>query len=149
MRNHNLESVRWLTASNGIFGPAHRLGRYLNMTFLTVLFLLAVSVFLTGCGPMQVRAGKKPDVSVLQKSLQVGKSTQQDVRAVIGEPDGQGRSMFPWQDSPRTLWSYYYEEGVIDMGGSGSDDRRIFLFLFFDGDKYDGYMWFSNLNPPK
>lgn len=96
---------------------------------------------------MQIRAGKKPDVGALTKSLQVGKSTQQAVQAALGNPDGRGRSMLPWQSSPRTVWSYYYEEGVIDMGGANSDDRRIFLFVFFDGDRYDGYLWFSSLKP--
>lgn len=148
MRNHNRGSAPGLAAGAGMFHPARQFGRCLNVSFLALLLLIGASLSLAGCGPMQIRAGKKPDVSVLQ-TLQVGQSTQQEVRAAIGEPDGQGRSMFPWQDTPRTLWTYYYEEGVIDLGGSGSDDRRIFLFLFFDGDKYDGYMWFSNLNPPK
>lgn len=148
MKTHNLESACGPAAGSGMFGPARQFGRCLNVSFLALLLLVGASLLLTGCGPMQIRAGKKPDVSVL-KSLQVGKSTQQDVRAALGEPTGKGRSMFPWQDTPRTLWSYYYEEGVIDVGGSGSDDRRVFLFLFFDNDKYDGYMWFSSLNPPK
>jgi len=37
------------------------------------------------------------------------------------------------------MWSYYYEEGTL------KDARRIFLFVYFDQDMYDGYMWFSSL----
>lgn len=148
MRNNLRESVREQAANSVVLDPARRFGHYRTMAFLTMLLVMMVaSVLLTGCGAMQVRAGKKPDISVLQKTLQVGKSTQQDVRVALGNPSGQGRSMLPWQGSPRTLWSYYYEEGVIDLGGANSDDRRIFLFLFFDDDRFDGYMWFSSLNP--
>jgi hypothetical protein len=43
------------------------------------------------------------------------------------------------REEPRTMWSYYYEEGDL------KDMRRIFLFVYFDRDKYDGYMWFSSL----
>lgn len=124
---------------------AHRLDwRMIRMFFAATLVVL-VSMLLTGCGAMQVRAGKKPDVNVLTKSLEVGKSTQQAVQAALGNPDGRGRSMLPWQSAPRTVWTYYYEEGVIDLGGANSDDRRIFLFVFLDGDRFDGYMWFSSL----
>lgn len=36
---------------------------------------------------------------------------------------------------------------VVDLGGANSDDRRILLFVFFDGDQFDGYMRFSNPIP--
>lgn len=149
MTNHIRESIHNLAGGSA----AMNLGRYFfgffNRALLaTLVVAAAMSLMLAGCGPMEIRAGKEPNVGALQ-SLQAGKSTQRDVRALLGNPDGQGRSMFPWQDSPRTLWSYYYEEGVIDMGGSNSDDRRVFLFVFLDGDKYDGYMWFSNLKPSR
>lgn len=117
------------------------------MTKSTLALLLLVPVWLAGCGSMQIRAGKKPDIDVLNKTLEVGKSTQQAVQAALGAPDGRGRSMLPWQSAPRTLWSYYYEEGLVDLGGGPSDDRRIFLFVFFDEDRFDGYMWFSSLKP--
>lgn len=102
-------------------------------------------ILLSGCGTIQVRAGSKPNVNALQ-ALQPGKSTKQEVLAALGKPEGRGRSMLPWQDSPRILWSYYYEEGAMNLGGK-SDDRRIFLFVFFKGDRFDGYMWFSSLKP--
>ncbi len=116
------------------------------MRLAAVLLPLTLALgLLAGCGPIQVRAGSKPDVTALSSSLQVGKSTQQGVLATLGSPAGRGRSMMPWQDTPRTVWTYYYEEGVIDLGGKNSDDRRIFLFVFFDGDRFDGYLWFSSL----
>jgi hypothetical protein len=119
-----------------------------NRLFTEVVLVLALSALLTGCGTMQVRAGRKPDMQAVTKTLQIGVSTTQTVQAALGAPDGGGRSMMPWQPSPRTVWSYYYEEGEIDLGGGKSDDRRLFLYVFFDGDRYDGYMWFSSLRPP-
>lgn len=126
--------------------PARRLAGRAAVVLAASLVALVPSV-LGGCGVMQIRAGKRPDVSAMQGSLHVGRSTQQQVRALLGDPDGRGRSMLPWQPSPRTVWSYYYEEGVIDLGGENSDDRRIFLYVFFDEDRFDGYLWFSSLKP--
>jgi hypothetical protein len=63
------------------------------------------------------------------------------VAEVLGEPGGKGRVMLPTDASPRTMWAYYYEEGSL------KDDRRSFLFIFFVGDLYDGYMQFSSLPP--
>ncbi len=41
---------------------------------------------------------------------------------------------------PRAMWTYYCEEGDL------KDSRRIFLFVYFDQDRFDGYMWFSTLS---
>ncbi len=110
------------------------------------LLLSAALLILGGCGgSMQMRAGTKLDPAASTRSLEVGKSTQQAVQAALGAPDGRGRTMLPWQKASRTVWTYYYEEGVVDLGGGQSDDRRTFLFVFFDEDKFDGYLWFSSL----
>jgi len=45
----------------------------------------------------------------------------------------------PFHDEPRNVLTYYYEEGTLE------DDRRLFLFVFFNEDTYEGYMWFSSL----
>jgi hypothetical protein len=107
--------------------------------------LLVAVGLVTGCGTFNVRVGKRPDVGVLQGTLKPGASTREQVRAALGEPYGRGRTMLPWHASPRTVWSYYYEEATISLGGGESDDRRIFLFVFLDGDRYDGHLWFSSL----
>ncbi len=95
---------------------------------------------LAGCLDVRVRAGTSVDERLLEQSLVMGKSTMDDVRNVLGEPFGRGASMLPMQDAPRTMWSYYYEEGTL------KDDRRKFLFVYFSPDnRYEGYMWFSSL----
>ena len=135
------DTVAWL--------PQCEIEGRITVIFLAATLALLLSLLLTGCGAVQIRAGKKPDVNLLNQSLQVGQSMQQDVRKVLGSPNGQGRSMLPWQSAPRTVWSYYYEEGVIDLGGGNSDDRQIFLFIFLDGERFDGYLWFSSLKPTR
>jgi hypothetical protein len=47
--------------------------------------------------------------------------------------------MLPIDPKARTMWSYYYQVGNLD------DARMIYLFVHFDEDRYDGYMWFSSL----
>jgi hypothetical protein len=86
-----------------------------------------------------MRIGNRPNTDRLETALRVGESTRADVRAALGEPFGTGRSMLPIDPAPRTVWSYYYEEGDL------KEARRIFLFVYFNQDRYDGYMWFSSL----
>lgn len=101
--------------------------------------LIVLTLLLHGCMDIHVRAGSRPNPDVLENTLQIGQSTRADVVAALGEPYGKGREMLPFVQEPRTLWSYYYEEG--DM----KESRRIFLFVFLKQDRYDGYMWFSSL----
>lgn len=110
-----------------------------------VVALLLAAGLVAGCGTINVRVGSRPDVGALQSTLRPGTSTQEQVRAALGEPYGRGRAMLPWHASPRTIWSYYYEETGVALGGGESDSRRIFLFVFLDGDRYDGHLWFSSL----
>jgi hypothetical protein len=113
-------------------------------TWAKVTGLLAVAILVSlaaACSGIQVRAGNRPNIDPLEKSLRLGKSTRADVVTALGEPIGRGRAMLPIDPKLKTraMWSYYYEEGTFE------DDRRIFLFVFFDEDRYDGYMWFSSL----
>ena len=109
--------------------------RGLSLSLITMILL----VLLSGCGTPVLRIGRQPDVSSLDKALQPQVSTRSDVLRVLGEPRNTGGAMLPGHDGPRDLWVYYYEEGSL------ADDRRIFLFVFFLKDRYDGYMWFSSL----
>ncbi len=110
-------------------------GRRLVASLLAAVALTA----LFGCSRPVVRMGRLPDVTSLEKSLQPMVSTRSDVQRVLGEPRNTGGAMLPGHESPHDLWVYYYEQGSL------TDDRRIFLFVFFLQDRYDGYMWFSSL----
>ena len=111
------------------------------MRRFTLLLLTAVAITdLSACIDIRMRAGARPDEQLLEQKLLMGKSTMDDVRALLGAPFGTGTSMLPIQAGPRTMWSYYYEEGNL------SDDRRMFLFIYFTPDSlYEGYLWFSSL----
>ena len=114
-----------------------------SLTFLLVI----------GCADMHFSVGTKPDISALEEVLKIGQSGEADVLGALGAPSGKGKEMFPigqdwgtannYRQKQRTMWSYYYEEGFLK--GNLHEDRRILLFVFFDGDRYDGYMWFSSL----
>jgi hypothetical protein len=119
--------------------PRNKFPKTSIVTSLILLVSLLVLTQLTACGNVQIRAGAKPDLAALEKSLRQGKSTTQDVVKSLGEPSGKGLEMLPFMDSPRDTWTYYYEEGDL------KDDRRLFLFVFFKDQRYDGYMWFSSL----
>ena len=102
--------------------------------------MVIFALFMTGaCMNIHMHMGKRPDTDALEKKLRLGESTFTEVLKAFGEPNGKGKAMFPIHSSPKTMWSYYYEEGDL------KDSRRIFLFVFFDRDRYDGYMWFSSL----
>ncbi len=101
-----------------------------------------ISIVTSGCVTMNYRVGTRPDPSVLEKNLKVGKSTSEEVIGALGRPDGKGAAMFTMYSQPSQLWSYYYEEGTME------EARRIFLFIFMNEDRYDGYMWFSSLPEP-
>jgi len=111
----------------------------LRLLTLGCLVMLLLSPIALGCGDIRMRIGNRPNTDRLETALRVGESTRADVRAALGEPFGTGRSMLPIDPAPRTVWSYYYEEGDL------KEARRIFLFVYFNQDRYDGYMWFSSL----
>lgn len=117
--------------------------RFIRLIPRVLLFFIFIitSTQMTGCNVI-VRAGNKPNVAALEKTLTQGVSTEQDVVKVLGAPVGKGREMLPFMDSPRDTWTYYYEEGDLN------DDRRLFLFVFFANQRFDGYMWFSSLPIP-
>ena len=104
-----------------------------------VSLLTLFPLLMAGCPTVYIRMGERPDIDLLEKSLRVGESTRQDVVATLGRPYATGRWMLPTDGKPRTMWTYYYEDGTLE------DARRLLLFIYFDEDRYDGYMWFSSL----
>lgn len=108
-----------------------------RMRTLGAVILLA-GVLLAGCS-LKMRAGNKPDMTAFEHELVPGKTTRWQAITVLGWPYGEGRALMPFHDEPRDVLTYYYEEGTL------KDDRRLFLFVFFNEGAYEGYMWFSSL----
>lgn len=114
-------------------------------------FLVALTV-LAGCAPVRFETGRKFETSVLEQSLRTGESTQNEVRQTLGEPSGTGRALLPFHESPRTLWTYSFQRGSINLGNGESEVEMVLLFVFFAEDRYDGYIWGSakmESNEPK
>ena len=132
----NIEQRHQRCRRSGIRKPDPALFTCLALLCATMAF---ISVVTSGCVGMQYRVGTRPDPSALETKLSVGKSTSEEVIGVLGTPDGKGAAMFTMYSQPSQLWSYYYEEGTME------EARRIFLFIFMNEDRYDGYMWFSSL----
>jgi hypothetical protein len=99
------------------------------------LAAVALSLILAGCALPPMEAGKMPKTEALS-SLVTGRSTPEQVRALLGEPQGGGAARYR-PDLPRhTVW--YYE--LVQMKG---DQVGInILLVLFDGGRYDGYLWF-------
>jgi len=112
------------------------------------LALIVAAAAAAGCTEIRAEGGKRPPTSPLEETLRTGVSTPDEVRAALGTPDGDGMILLPIDAHPRKTWSYYYENTRIrlDRNPPQLESRRIFLFVYFDNDRYDGYLWFSSLN---
>ena len=142
---------KWLTLRHrrGIYEPANQQGRFTGKSgrVLKVFRIIPVIGFLLlfeGCA-IPVRIGNKPDTEALEGALRLGQSAQADVLLVLGQPFAKGRAMLPIDQRPQTVWSYFYEERNVNLfNPSFAEPNRIFLFVYFDDDRYNGYMWFSS-----
>lgn len=132
--------------------------RLMRVSAACFAFLLA------GC--VTIRYGSPPRTDRLE-SLKLGVSSKADVESVLGAPRGNGmlrhsanQSQYiqkitadpgspiglnvPLDSDPtrRTMWFYEYAES-----SGGSVDLK-YLLVFFLGDRYDGYLWFSSATVP-
>ena len=109
----------------------------LLLRLATLLLCCAVA----GCAGLvvQTKTGTRPTVEVLEGELRVGESTKDDVRYFLGRPFGQGLDLLPITREGRSMWIYYYAEDSVRRS------RYLVLYIFFVGDRYGGYLWFSSL----
>jgi hypothetical protein len=124
-----------------IFGPTGRPAPNRKAFISCILTMtILVSIIVSACMDIRIRMGKRVDPGELEKALRLRESTTSDVLLMLGEPFGKGKAMLPVaHPTPRIMWTYYYGEGNM------KDGRGMYLFVFFDQDHYDGYMWFSSL----
>lgn len=111
---------------------------------LKLWLIFASAVLLAACGSLEFRSGGRFDPAVLETRLVPDQSGSRQVRAVLGQPFGRGSAMMPYHDGPRTVWTYYFEEGSVDPGSGKLRDHRRYLFVFLNDDVYEGYMWFDS-----
>lgn len=122
--------------------------RWVTWNGLLFIHLILLSLILfSGCGPINFQAGQRFDLESLDSVLIPGVSKAEQIEAELGKPFGKGRALMPFHDEPRTVWTYYFEEGSINLGGGQGRDNRKYLFVYLAEDTFDGYIWFdSQLN---
>ncbi len=103
----------------------------------TTLFLIGLlGGLVAGCAPQTMKLGVEPAVDRLG-ALQLGDSGKADVQELLGPPQGEGMSRMPDYPGLRTVWAYDY------VATEGQNVGMKMLFVFFDGEVYDGYLWFD------
>lgn len=113
----------------------------------TVLLAGVLALAVGGCGTLKIIIGERTAPEVLESSLIVGVSTEEDVVRLLGkQPSGKGRSLLPIGavQRPMDMWAYEYSEAEVDIP-MVKDVRSTYLFVYFDQGRYQGYMWFSSL----
>ena len=113
---------------------------WLSFSLLIVMSLILIS----GCGTINFQGGQNFDTGLLESALVPGVSKAEQIEAILGKPFGKGRSLMPYHKEPRTVWTYYFEQGSINLGGGESKDNRKYLFIYIAEDTFDGYIWFDS-----
>ncbi len=100
------------------------------------LVLVLLALVLGGC--ITVQYGVIPQTDRLSE-LSIGESRQGDVLLVLGQPRGKGAANVSPEFDRRAIWFYEYVES------DGKAVQLKMLLVYFIGDVYDGYLWFSSV----
>ncbi len=100
--------------------------------------LLLGAMLLAGCAVETVKSQAFSRIDRLETEFKRGVSTKADVLTVLGEPDGSGGAIFPTASYGSDVW--YYEAYRSSLSGL---NQKI-LLVYFKGEEFDGFMWFSN-----
>jgi hypothetical protein len=142
---------KWLTLRHWreAYESANHEGRFTRnfgrvLKILRVIPAIGFLLLVAGCA-LPVRIGNRPYLDALEGSLRLGQSAPADVLSVLGQPFAKGRAMLPSDQRPQTVWFYFYEERSVNLfNPSFAEPNRSFLFVYFDSDRYEGYIWFSS-----
>ena len=108
------------------------------------LFISMSLILISGCGPIDFQIGRSFDSGSLDSVLIPGVSKAVQIEAVLGKPFGKGRALMPFHEEPRTVWTYFFEQGSINLGGGESKGKRKYLFVYLAEDIFEGYIWFDS-----
>ena len=100
--------------------------------------LLLGAMLLAGCAVQTVKTQAFSRLDRLETEFKQGVSTKADVLTVLGEPDGSGGAIFPTASYGSDVW--YYEASRSSLSGINMN----ILLVYFRGEVFDGFMWFSN-----
>lgn len=99
---------------------------------------------LGGCAPRQFEVGTAFDPAAIAARLHPGQSTAAEVRALLGQPAGEGGMMLPFQDQPHPAWTYMFARAARQGEGGRLRAHRARFLVFFTGDIVDGYLWIDD-----
>lgn len=137
-----------------------RRARHTSNAFL----LVAASFVLAACAAENadraLTMGAFTAVDRIEEELQRGVSTKADVERILGKPNGSGAAFLAGVEfvltgageKHDTIWVYEnHEANVIDSKGGvlRLHLRMQYLTIYFRGDRFDGFFWFSNAGTEK
>ena len=120
------------------------------MTRVISFALGVVGIYIAVCAPCVSRAGPFDVVDQLDVKLVRGQSTAEEVRRLLGKPDGKGDARFPPAWVLQEIW--LYEEQVVHAsmwnpeirdGKVEADAELRSLYVFFTDGRFDGYYWYG------
>ena len=121
-----------------------------------IILIVAMFLVFGGCAAKRQTIGNafpQSQLALIESQLKRGISTKSDVRRLLGPPGGLGGAFFPVMSGQKAKLneSWYYQDvevtdssskrGVIRM-----NMRQQILLVFFYEDKFDGFMWYSNVD---
>jgi outer membrane protein assembly factor BamE (lipoprotein component of BamABCDE complex) len=120
---------------------------------IRAITLALVTGLFAGCAqPGAMTTGPFATTDRIDAELKRGVSTKSDVERILGKPNGKGGALMPpTQTKHGEVWTYYNSQtGTprLSTGRTGGavkvdvDSRDQMIVVFFDGDKFDGYLWF-------
>lgn len=89
--------------------------------------------------PPKVPAFKNDALTTIFKK---GVTTTEDVKNVLGEPNGKGEFLYPDDSVQRVIW--FYEKIVLDFSGGKIDFQQDILMVYFKKETFDGFLWYSD-----
>ena len=130
-------SIRTCTSNSPRMSPGRRWRRAVGPALLSLALAFGMGA-LAACQPAPVLDFGRPAPVGDISTLQMGESTPDQVRAVLGAPRGDGVVRHSKDHEPRTIW--YYEYGQFKQ----EQVALKIVLVFFKGDRYDGHLWFSS-----
>lgn len=107
------------------------------------------ALLVAGCAQQTIKSQAFSRIDDLKTELKRGVSTKADVLLLLGEPDGTGalggferlRDAAFKGKGPAHAW--FYESFKSTIGLDLQHDQNV-LLVFFEGDVFIGFFWFSN-----
>jgi hypothetical protein len=111
---------------------------FYRLRLFAIIAGFVVVATLTGCAAETRKSQALSRLDRLESELKQDVATKADVLLLLGAPSGSGEAMLPMASHANEVW--YYEASGASLSGL----KLNILLIYFKGDTYDGFMWFSN-----